>query len=76
MYAIHAGYLNTAVTRIYCYHTHMYCDTGRWDVLNVAAGYASSVNYSDNDVMTAVGFLEGALTQQSVLDTHLQLFSN
>ena len=54
----------------------MYCDTGRWDVLNVAAGYASSVNYSDNDVMTAVGFLEGALTQQSVLDTHLQLFSN
>ena len=42
----------------------------------MAAGYASSVNYSDNDVMTAVGFLEGALTQQSVLDTHLQLFSD
>ena len=42
----------------------------------MAAGYASSMNYSDNDVMTAVGFLEGALTQQSVLDTHLQLSSD
>lgn len=38
-----------------------------WDTLNVAAGYASPTNYTDNEVMVAAGFLEGALTHQWVL---------
>ena len=30
----------------------------------MAAGYASALDYTDNDVMLAAGWLEGALTQQ------------
>ena len=36
----------------------------RWDVLNVAAGYATASLYSDTEVMLAAGYMEGALTQQ------------
>ena len=30
----------------------------------MAAGYANPTNYTDNEVMVAAGFLEGALTHQ------------
>ena len=36
--------------------------THRWAILNVAAGYGQAV--SDEVVMMAAGYLEGALTKQ------------
>ena len=35
----------------------------RWNELHIAAGY-SARRFSDEDVMTAAGILEGFLTQQ------------
>jgi len=40
------------------------CVLRRVSVLNVAAGYATSTSYSDKQIMTAAGFLEGALSHQ------------
>ena len=42
----------------------------------MAAGYATASNYTDNEVMFAVGFLEGALTHQSVTPIRAQVTSS
>ena len=36
----------------------------RWGVLDVAAGYATSQQYTDEEVMMAAGVLEGVMTQR------------
>ena len=35
----------------------------RWRELHIAAGYSGSGDYTDEDVMTAAGMLEGYLSQ-------------
>ena len=47
-----------------CGRSYYYVSTiCRWRELHIAAGYSSSGDYTDEDVMTAAGMLEGYLSQ-------------